>query len=239
MLTYWQLFMHFTNGIKEVKNMNVLIIGANGQIGQHLVRKLQESSEHNPIAMVRKEEQKATLETQGVKTVLVDLEGSIETIADVAKDVDAIVFTAGSGGRTGADKTMLIDLDGAIKSMKAAEHAGVKRFVIVSGIGVHRWHDPNHLEWMDSSSYYSAAKYYADVWLEGSGLDYTIIRPGKLTNDSGTGKIKVATDLEFEQVSREDVASAIIATLENDQTIGKAFDMVGGEIPIKGALKTL
>lgn len=219
--------------------MNVLIIGANGQIGQRLVRKLQESSQHNPIAVIRKEEQLDKFEEQGVKTALVDLEGSIDDIANVAKDADTVVFTAGSGGHTGADKTMLIDLDGAIKSMKAAEQAGVKRFIMVSGIGVHRWHNKNHLEWMDSSPVYSAAKYYADVWLERSGLDYTIIRPGSLTNDPGTGKVKVADDLEHEPISREDVASAIIASLENDQTIGKAFDLVGGVTPIEEALRTL
>lgn len=219
--------------------MNVLIIGANGKIGQHLVRKIQESSEHNAIAMVRKEEQKEKFEEQGVKTAFVDLEGSIDNIANAAKGVDAVVFTAGSGGHTGADKTMLIDLDGAVKSMKAAKQAGVKRFVIVSGIGVHRWHDKNHLEWMDSSQAYSAAKYYADVWLERSGLDYTIIRPGQLTNDPETGKVTVADDLEHKHISREDVASAIISSLENDQTIGKAFDMIGGETSIEEALKTL
>lgn len=219
--------------------MNVLIIGANGQIGQRLVKKLQESSQHNPIAMIRKEEQLKKFEEQGVKTALIDLEGSIDGIANVAKDADAVVFTAGSGGHTGADKTMLIDLDGAIKSMKAAKQAGVKRFIIVSGIGVHRWHANNYLEWMDSSPVYSAAKYYADVWLERSSLDYTIIRPGKLTNDPGAGKVKVGNDLEFKQISREDVASAIIASLENDQTIGKAFDMIGGETPIEEALRTL
>ncbi|USL27473.1 SDR family oxidoreductase [Priestia megaterium] len=219
--------------------MNVLIIGANGQIGQRLVKKLQESSQHNPIAMIRKEEQLKKFEEQGVKTALIDLEGSIDGIANVAKDADAVVFTAGSGGHTGADKTMLIDLDGAIKSMKAAKQAGVKRFIIVSGIGVHRWHTNNYLEWMDSSPVYSAAKYYADVWLERSSLDYTIIRPGKLTNDPGAGKVKVGNGLEFKQISREDVASAIISSLENDQTIGKAFDMIGGETPIEEALRTL
>ncbi|MDN3233095.1 SDR family oxidoreductase [Priestia megaterium] len=219
--------------------MNVLVIGANGKIGERLVRQLQESKKHNPIAMIRKEEQLKKFEEQGVKTALVDLEGSIDDIANVAKDADAVVFTAGSGGHTGPDKTMLIDLDGAIKSMKAAQQASVKRFIMVSGIGVHGWHDTNHLDWMDSSPVYSAAKYYADAWLERSDLDYTIIRPGSLTNDIGTGKVTVADDLPHKQISREDVASAIITSLENNETIGKSFDMINGEIPILEALKTL
>ncbi|QQZ10393.1 SDR family oxidoreductase [Heyndrickxia vini] len=214
--------------------MNVLIIGANGQIGQHVVRKIQESSGHNAIAMVRKEEQKAKFEEQGVKTALVDLEGSIETIANAAKEADAVVFTAGSGGHTGADKTVMIDLDGAIKSMEAAKQAGVKRFIIVSAIGVH-----HRDRWMNSAPYYSAAKHYADVWLEKSGLDYTIIRPGGLTNEPGTGKVKVAVDLGYGKIPREDVAAAIVASLENSQTIGKSFDMIGGETLIEDALKTL
>lgn len=214
--------------------MNVLIIGANGKIGQHVVSKLQESSEHNVIAMVRNKEQIAKFEEQGVTTALVDLEGSIDDIASVAKGVDAVVFTAGSGGHTGADKTMMIDLDGAIKSMEAAKQAGVKRFIIVSAIGVH-----HRDRWINSAPYYSAAKHYADVWLERSGLDYTIVRPGQLTNDSGTGKVKVAVDLERGQIPREDVASTIVASLENNHTIGKAFDMIGGELAIEDALKML
>lgn len=214
--------------------MNVLIIGANGQIGQYVVRKIQGSSKHNAIAMVRKEEQQAKFEEQGVQTALVDLEGSIETIASAARVADAVVFTAGSGGHTGADKTMMIDLDGAIKSMEAAKQAGAKRFIIVSAIGVH-----HRGKWMGSASYYSAAKYYAGVWLEKSGLDYTIIRPGELTNDPGTGKIKVAVDLERGQIPREDVASTIVASLENNHTIGKAFDMIGGDMLIEKAIKTV
>lgn len=219
--------------------MNVLVIGANGQIGQNLVRKLEESSQHNPIAMIRNAEQQKRYQDQGINTALVDLEASIDEIAEAAKDADAIVFTAGSGGKTGADKTMLIDLDGAIKSMKAAEIAGVKRFIIISGIGVHRWHDEKHLDWIDSAPHYAAAKYYADVWLENSGLDFTIIRPGKLTNNLGTGKVTAANDHEHKEISREDVASVVIASLENDNTIGKSFDLINGETPINDELQKL
>lgn len=219
--------------------MNVLVIGANGQIGQHVISKLKVSEKHNPIAMVRKEEQQIKFENEGVKTVLVDLEGSIDLIVEAAKEADAIVFAAGSGGHTGADKTMMIDLDGAIKSMKAAKRAGVKRFIIVSAIGIHKWHENNHPEWMDRTPYYSAAKYYADVWLENSELDYTIIRPGGLTNESGTGKVELGANLQMAMIPREDVAATIIAVLDNDNTIGKAFDLISGQIAIEEAIQTL
>jgi uncharacterized protein YbjT (DUF2867 family) len=125
-------------------------------------------------------------------------------------------------------------LDGAVKSIEAAKQAGAKRFIIVSAIGVH--HREN---WRGSVPYYSAAKHYADVWLKNSGLDYTIIRPGRLTDDPGTGKVKIAVDLERGEIPRDDVASTIVASLNNNHTIGKAFDMIGGETPIEDALKML
>lgn len=219
--------------------MNVLVIGANGQIGQHVISKLKISEKHNPIAMVRKKDQQLKFEKEGVQTVLVDLEGSIDHIVEAAKETDAIVFTAGSGGHTGADKTMMIDLDGAIKSMKAAKRAGVKRFIIVSAIGIHKWHENNHPGWMDRTPYYSAAKYYADLWLENSGLDYTIIRPVGLVNEQGTGKIQLGNDLEMASIPREDVATTIVAALEHDNTIGKAFDLTSGQTQIEEGIKSL
>lgn len=92
---------------------------------------------------------------------------------------------------------------------------------------------------MPSAPYYSAAKYYADIWLEKSGLDYTIIRPGGLTNEPGTGKVKAAADVELGSIPREDVASTIAASLADSSTIRKAFDLITGETPIAEALKSL
>lgn len=222
--------------------MRVFVIGANGQIGQHLIKKLGESERHAAIAMVRKEEDIFQFSQKGIITKLIDLEGSIDSTRDAIKETqaDAVVFTAGSGGHTGADKTMLIDLDGAVKSMKAAKQAGVKRFVIVSAIGTHKWHEfKDHEDKGSTPSYYGAAKYYADAWLENSGLDYTIVRPGGLVNKPGTGKIAAAITLERGEIAREDVASTIVAVLENDHTIGKAFDVTGGGTLIREAIKSI
>ncbi len=218
--------------------MRIFVIGANGQIGKILIEKLTHTN-HTPIAMVRQQEQLMQLEKNGIEGVLADLEGSIEAIqaAIIRSKADAVVFTAGSGGHTGADKTMLIDLDGAVKSMKAAENAGVSRFVIVSAIGAHNWHTATDRG--SVSSYYVAAKYYADLWLEHSDLAYTIIRPGGLTNDLGTGKIKVADTLAYATITREDVAEVIIAALENEETIGKSFDVVNGDVSIVDELNQL
>lgn len=214
--------------------MNILVIGANGQIGKHLVQKLEQHTSHQVRAMVRKQEQKEYLADLGIEGVIGDLEGSVVDLADVAKGSDAIVFTAGSGGHTGADKTVMIDLDGAIKAMEAAKQANVDRFIIVSAIGVHKREN-----WMPKAAYYSAAKYYADEWLKSSGLKYTIIRPGGLTNDEGTGKVKVGEELERGDIPREDVANAIVASLEHDETIGKSFDLISGTVAVEEAIKSL
>ncbi|MDQ0208500.1 SDR family oxidoreductase [Alkalicoccobacillus murimartini] len=214
--------------------MKVLVVGANGQIGKQVVEKIQKEGKHTAKAVVRKEEQLSYFQDLGAETALVDLEGSIEDIASAAKGSDAIVFAAGSGGHTGADKTILIDLDGAIKTVEAAKQAGVNRFVMVSAIGVHRREN-----WSSEIQHYSAAKHYADVWLENSGLDYTILRPGGLTNDEGNGKIVAGIDLDRGYIPREDVANTIVAALDEKSVIQKSFDLVSGESDIKEALKKL
>lgn len=210
--------------------MKVFVVGANGQIGQHLINLLKESKEHTVRAMVRKEEQAQAFEKEGVATRLTDLEGSVEQIAEAAKGCDAIIFTAGSGGHTGADKTILIDLDGAAKTIEAAEKIGIKRFIMVSALHAHR------REKWSSIKPYMVAKHHADKILEQSSLTYTIVRPGGLLNEAGTGKISIADDIEAGSIPREDVASTILATLTNENTYNRSFDLVSGEKAISDAL---
>lgn len=216
--------------------MKVLVVGANGQIGKHLTSYIQASDRSLTKAMIRKQEQANFFEDLGAETVLVDLEDSVEKIAEAAEGVDAVVFTAGSGPKTGKDKTLMIDLDGAIKTIEATEKAGVKRFVMVSSFDTTR---EAILEASDSFAPYVVAKYYADVWLRNTELDYTIIHPGILTNDEGTGKVQVGERVDRGEVSRDDVARVILASLENESTIGKEFQLVSGDTPISEAIKTL
>lgn len=215
--------------------MRVLVIGANGQIGKHLVRLLQESEEHTVKAMVRKEEQLVELKDKGVDAILGNLEGSVEELTEAVNGADAVIFTAGSGGSTGADKTMLIDLDGAVKSIEAANNAGADRFIMVSAFQAH-----NRDSWQESPiKYYMAAKHYADKFLEASNLNYTIVRPGGLLNESGTGNVSVAENLERGSISREDVAKVLIASLTEANTYRKGFDLMSGDTSIPKALKAL
>lgn len=211
--------------------MKILVVGANGQIGKHLVELIQNSEELSVRAMVRKQEQADELIKKDIEAVVGDLEGSVEELQKVVEGTDAIVFTAGSGGSTGSDKTLLIDLDGAVKVMEAAEKAGVKRFVMVSA------HQANNREnWHSSLKPYYAAKHYADKMLMHSSLDYTIIRPGGLLNEDSTNKIQAGEKLERGAIPRADVAKTIIAVIKNNQTIHKSFDLITGETPIEEAI---
>ncbi|MBY8912591.1 SDR family oxidoreductase [Bacillus sp. YC2] len=212
--------------------MKVFLIGANGQIGQRLVGLVQKDGRHTVRAMVRNQEQKEALQAAGTEAVTANLEGSTEDIAKAAQGCDAVVFAAGSGGSTGYDKTLLIDLDGAAKAIEAAKSAGIDRFVMVSALQAH-----NRENWNESLKPYYAAKHYADKILEASGLTYTIIRPGGLLNDPGTGMVAAAADLERGSISREDVAQTVLASLDETNTHGKAFDLTAGGTPIREALK--
>lgn len=214
--------------------MNVAVVGANGQIGKQVIGLLKESSEHTPKAIVRKEEQARTFEQDGVQSSLVDLEGTVDDITNGLKGADAVVFTAGSGGKTGADKTLLIDLDGAVKTMEAAKQAGINRFIMVSALQAH-----NRENWNESIKPYYVAKHFADRALEQSGLTYTIIRPGGLLNEAGTGKVTAGENLSRESIPREDVAATIVASLDEERTFNKGFDLISGNDGIEEAVRNV
>ncbi|WP_338470808.1 SDR family oxidoreductase [Niallia sp. XMNu-256] len=215
--------------------MKVLVIGANGQIGKQVVNLLHESNEHTVRAMVRDEKQFNTLKEKGIEAVVGNLEGSVDDIAKAIQGCDAVIFTAGSGGHTGPDKTLLVDLDGAVKSMMAAEKVGANRYVMVSAIGAHI-----RDSWADSPiKPYMVAKHFADKALVDSKLNYTIVRPGGLLNEPGTGKVTAAENLTRSSIPREDVAKTLVAVLTEENTYKRGFDLVSGQTPIGDALKTL
>ncbi len=219
--------------------MKVLIIGANGQVGKHLVEKIQKTETIQAKAMIRKAEQAKYFEDLGAETVLVDLEGETKQIEDAAKDVDAVVFTAGSGPNTGPDKTMLIDLDAAIKSIKATINAGVERYIMVSSFDTTREEIQNAIKDAPAFAPYVVAKHYADDWLRKTNLKHTIVHPGMLTNDAGVGKVEAAHTTARAEIPREDVAEVILACLENESTINKEFQVVTGEKSVKEAITAL
>ncbi|WP_077324660.1 SDR family oxidoreductase [Virgibacillus siamensis] len=214
--------------------MKVLVVGANGQIGKHLVSFIQETDGMEAKAMIRKQEQASYFEDLGAETEIVDLEGDIDPIAKAAEGADAVVFTAGSGGHTGKDKTIMVDLDGAVKTIEAAKAANVKRFVMVSSYDTSR---EAIQEANASFAPYVIAKHYADVWLRNTDLDYTIVHPGLLTNDKGTRNVTAASEVERGEVPREDIARVLLASLQDETTVGKEFQVVGGSTPVADAIK--
>ncbi|TCI36524.1 SDR family oxidoreductase [Exiguobacterium sp. SH3S2] len=208
--------------------MNVFVIGANGQIGKQLVERLKQDGKHEVTAMVRKQEQLDEFKANGYQAVLGDLEGDVETLKQAMSGMDAVVFAAGSGGSTGADKTLLIDLDGAAKSVEAAQANGnIKHFVMLSALKAE-----DRSAWPDSMKPYYVAKHHADRLLEQSGLDYTIVRPGALTDDAGTGKVNV-DNVSTGEIPRADVAAFLAHVIGRQEAANKAIDLVKGDTAIE------
>jgi uncharacterized protein YbjT (DUF2867 family) len=146
-------------------------------------------------------------------------------------EAEAVVFSAGSGGSTGGDKTLLVDLWGAVKTIRAAEATGVRRYLMVSAI-----HAADPDRGRAAIRHYLVAKAIADEKLQQSALDYTILRPGRLNDTPSTGLIRAGEDIGYGEISRADVARTIVETLEHDNTIRHTFCILAGETPIGEAL---
>lgn len=212
--------------------MHVFIAGANGQIGQHLLQEMANSN-HEARALVRHPDQGPELQKLGAtETVLGDLE---HDCSEAMRGCDAVIFTAGSGPHTGPDKTIDVDQDGAIRLVDTARAMGIKRFIMVSSM---RAEEPE--KGPEKLQHYLRAKRNADEHLKNSGLNYTIVRPGRLTNDEGTGKVAVSERLaSFAEIPRQDVARVLLAVLDSDNTDNRVFDVVSGDTPVVDALAKL
>jgi len=213
--------------------MKVLIIGANGTTGRLITRKLA-ASDHDPVAMIRDAGQRGWFDEQGVPTVLGDLEYPID---HAVCGCDAVLFAAGSGGKTGKDKTVLVDQLGGIRAAVAAAMNDAKRFVLLSSLNAA----------MDSDSpikHYHRAKAAADHFVRQfdqvmeKPLDWTTVHPGGLTNDDSTGKVTITTQLSGDAKSkRADVAEVMVRCLEMPNTVGKSIAVMDGETSIDEALR--
>ena len=207
--------------------MNVLVAGSHGQVGQHVTRLLAES-DHSVQGMVRVESQAPDIRDLGAEPVVADLAGDV---SHAVEEIDAIIFAAGSGG----EDVWGVDRDGAINLIDEAVSAGVERFVMLSSINADQ---PENSP--EALREYLRAKGEADEYLQQSNLTYTIVRPGPLTNESGTERIKTGTDLDRDaiEVPREDVARTLIATLGAESTYDETFELAAGEVSIGEALET-
>ncbi|MFG6147155.1 SDR family oxidoreductase [Halobacillus sp. B23F22_1] len=210
--------------------MKVLVAGANGNTGRLLIQNLKEDG-HEPYGMVRKEEQKSTIENLGGTPVLADL---TKDVGHAIKGMDAVIFAAGSGSSTGPEQTKAVDRDGAINLIKHTENLGIKKFVMLSAMNA-----DDSSEASGNFKVYLDMKREADEYLRGTELDYTIVRPGALTDDEGTTKIKVGEKVERGEVPRADVAKTMITCMQYQNAYHKTFEMISGDTQIEEALKTL
>src|SRR5215213_1535146 len=216
--------------------MKVLVAGAHGKTARRLVRILTKDG-HEVRGLVRKEEQMPDVEADGAEPVLVDLEEEeVERrIGEAVEGCDAVVFAAGAGPGSGDARKGTMDYGGAAKLVEAAEGRGVRRYLMLSAMGAS---DPEGGS--EGIRPYLRAKARADERLEKSGLDYTIIRPGSLTEDEGTGDIEAAGRLGRRgEIPREDVARTFAAALEDENTYHKTFEILSGDTPIREALAQL
>jgi uncharacterized protein YbjT (DUF2867 family) len=214
--------------------MEVVIAGGHGQIALRLARLLSERGER-VRSLIRNPDHASDVSETGAESVVFDLEDqSAEELASVVQGADAVVFAAGAGPGSGPERKRTVDLGAAVKLAEAASSAGVRRYVMVSSIGA-----DNPAGGGEAMRPYLEAKAEADAAVVASGLDYTIVRPGPLTNDPGTSRVTVGEDVGRAEVTRDDVAAVLVAVLDEPRTVGKTFVLVGGETPIPSALAQL
>jgi nucleoside-diphosphate-sugar epimerase len=211
--------------------VNVVIVGGHGKIAMRLSKILAERGD-SPRGIIRKTEQADDLEKIGAEPIVLDIE-NVDDINDAFAGSDAVVFAAGAGPGSGPARKLTVDYGGVVKSVDAAIAKEIRRFVIVSSIGSNK---PD--TWSDQMRPYQEAKADADKFLVESGLDYTIVRPGGLTDEPGTGKVQLG-ELEYGQVTRDDVALVLAECLTADNSIGKSFDLLNGETPVAEAVAAL
>ena len=214
--------------------MRVVIAGGHGQIARHLEGVLAGRGDQ-PVGVVRNPDHAADLEAVGAEPVVLDLEqATVGELTRVLRGADAVVFAAGGGPNSGAARKETVDKGAAVLLADAAERAGVRRYVMVSSMGTGRA-DPDS---DDVFQVYLRAKKAADDDLRARDLDWTIVHPGRLTDDPATGRVSVGR-LERGAVTRADVAAVLAAVLHDPSTIGKDFDLLNGTHPIPDALAAL
>ena len=214
--------------------MRVVIAGGHGQIALLLERQLTEHGD-SPVGIVRNPDHVTDVEAHGAEAVVLDLEhAGVDQVAETVNGADAVVFAAGGGPGSGAARKETVDKGAAVLLADAAERAGVSRYLMVSSMGTERA-DPHSDEIFQV---YLRAKKAADDDLRSRDLDWTVVRPGRLTDGEGTGRIRVG-ELERGSIPRADVAATLLGCLQTPGTVGKTFDLLSGDLPIPEALAAL
>lgn len=219
----------------------VAVVGGHGKVALQLHPQLRAAG-HQPVALVRKEEYRDELEALGAEVRMLDIEaGDVEQFVTAFEGCEAVVFTAGGGADGNIERKRTVDLGGSVLSIEAAQRLGIRRFVQVSAWGVD---DELPDDTSDTWRAYVEAKRDADTALRDSDLDWTIVRPGGLTDDPATGHVLVGSDADVPRsdggtVPRADVAAVVVASLDHPSTVGRQFVLVSGDAPLVDAVAAL
>jgi uncharacterized protein YbjT (DUF2867 family) len=218
--------------ISEEQAPRVAIVGGSGKVAKHLIRQLHARGDE-VLAIFRNPDRYDELADLGAIPVVLDIEkASVSELASAFAGSDAVVFSAGAGGGD-PQRTRAVDYDGAVAAINAATLAHVPRFIMVSAIGAG---SPVTDDTDESMRPYYAAKHDADLAVEASTLEYTIIRPGGLTDDAATGTVTLGDTVERGSIPREEVAAVIVAALYDPRTVGHAWEVVSGDTTIAAAI---
>jgi uncharacterized protein YbjT (DUF2867 family) len=215
--------------------MRIVIAGGHGQIALRLERLLAARG-HEVAGIIRRAEQGDDLRAAGAEPVLCDLESApVEEVAAHLRGADAAVFAAGAGPGSGAARKDTVDRAAAVLFADAAVRAGVRRHLVVSSMGA----DPAH-EGDEIFDVYQRAKGEADAYVRGlDALDWTILRPGMLTDDAGTGLVRLEASTGRGPVPRDDVAATLAELLDTPATAGLTLELISGSTPVSVAVKSV
>jgi uncharacterized protein YbjT (DUF2867 family) len=210
----------------------IVIAGGHGKIALRLARLL--SARGDTVrSLIRNPGHGAGVHAAGAEPVVADME-ELDSLAEFVEGADAVVFAAGAGPGSGPERKRTVDFGAAVKLLEAAQATGARRYLMVSSIGAG---DPS--SGSGAMRPYLEAKAQADAALSASDLDWTIVRPGALTDDPGTGMVSVGELERGGSVTRDDVAAVLAACLDEQRTVGKTFALLQGETPIAEALASL
>ncbi|MEE1735671.1 SDR family oxidoreductase [Streptomyces sp. BE147] len=213
--------------------MRIVIAGGHGQIALRLERLLAARGDE-AAGVIRNPQQSEDLRAAGAEPVVLDLESaSVEEAAEALRGADAAVFAAGAGPNSGSERKNTVDRGAAVLFADAAERAGVRRYIVVSSMGA----DPEH-PGDEVFDVYLRAKGAADADVRSrDALDWTILRPGMLTNDAGTGQVLLAASTGRGPVPRDDVAATLLELLDTPATAGLTLELIAGSVPVTVAVK--
>jgi uncharacterized protein YbjT (DUF2867 family) len=211
--------------------MRIVIAGGHGKIALHLAQQLHASG-HQAVSLIRNPAHSDDVTVAGGEPIVFDLENSsAEELAAHLAGADAVVFAAGAGPGSNAERKLTVDRDGATLLIAGAKLAGIARYVMVSAMGADGF-DPDSEEIFQV---YLRAKSEADAALRESGLDWTVVRPGGLTDETPTGEIVIGESVDRGTIPRADVAAVLLACLHGAAS-GRQFEVISGPTPIADAL---